>query len=171
MWLSTKEATTRYGIKRQALDKIHDKGHALKRKVGRNNQYDQTSYDDWLGFSLGSTKSQRDKEEPPELPPNNSEDEKPPEDPHVTTLRIINVSIQQEKLKKEKRLNDEADGKLIDRKMTEDFIFEMNRKTRDSMLTIPDRVAGLFLNKTKHEIVQILTEEIKDSLTNLTDEV
>jgi hypothetical protein len=80
------------------------------------------------------------------------------------------IQEKQERIKKLRIDNEKEEGKLVYIEELESEWFTLARRTRDSLLSIPARIAMKLVGKSAHEIEMALTEEIKFSLTNLPDE-
>ena len=86
------------------------------------------------------------------------------------TISELIAEEKKERIKKLKINNEMAENKLVYIDELESVWFETGRRLRDSLLTIPARIAMKLVGKSAHEIEMELTEEIKFSLTNLPEE-
>ena len=168
MWINLEKSKSRYKKTRQYLDKVSKNGNALRRKTKEHGiQYDQDTYDSFFGFSGESIK------EPPTK--NNTKEENPEEKEqkpeHTTTLTKVNIALKIEQVKSKKIQNEYEKGRLVERDKIENLFFEISRRVRDSLESIPARISGLLVEKNKHEIEQILIQELKSTLTNLSLEI
>jgi len=83
------------------------------------------------------------------------------------TISEADVRLKKAKIEAQEIKNEFERGKLVNRDEVELLFFEISRKVRDSLESIPARLSGLCVEKTKHQIEQLMIEEIKNTLTNL----
>lgn len=76
-----------------------------------------------------------------------------------------------ERARKLKIKNDLDEGETILRQPVIDNYFKVARNVRDAMEVIPGRVASKLEGKKAHDIEQVLLEEIKKALSNLTEDI
>lgn len=173
MWIPTKEAVERYGRSRQYLDKLVKTKGCLKRKGPNGVEYDTDSYDQYIGYNAGSCK-------PPESSGKKSETTDPPQKRKTggnktgdsgssTGQKLVDVEIKlkEQKVIGEKFKNKRDEENSIDRDETETLFFQIATNVKNAMDSIPSRAATICVGKTRHEIEQILTEEMKQAQTNL----
>lgn len=173
MWIPTKEAVERYGRTRQYLDKLVKTKGCLKRKGPNGVEYDTDSYDQYIGYNAGSCKppeSTGKKSSTTEPPPkrktggNKTESSNPSS---TSSLVAVETELKKEKVIAEKFKNKRNKEGSIDRNETENLFFQIATNVKNAMDSIPSRAATICVGKTRHEIEQILTEEMKQAQTNL----
>lgn len=178
-WIKLKEAVKTYNRSRQYLDKLSLKlGKIKRRKIDNKVEYETDSMDNYFGCqpyseTMKSTLFKKKGINPHRKTGKKNIDIDKDDDnfEFSTTISEVEIDLKKTKIKAQNIKNEVSEGKLVNREKEEVLFFEIARKVRDSLESIPARLSGLLVEKTKHEIEQLLIEEIKNTLTNLSMEL
>lgn len=187
MWIRIAEAANRYGVTRQYLQKLCNRGKIEFRKV-QNRVEIETDVADQILTVGGKPPQKKIKKSPaapkkkvvvirkpaPKPEPELDFDEDFGEEldfdissAKLTPVTKIDILLKKEKIEAQRIKNEYDRGRLVERDQVERYFFDTGRNIRDSLEAIPARISPLCVGKTQHEIEQTLIAEIKQTLTNL----
>jgi hypothetical protein len=171
MFIKIAEAAARYKVSRQYLQKLITQGKIATRKRRNRVEVDTESGD--MIFNVTSEPEPQEPEPKPKETPKqaNPQDNLFISQKGLTPVTKVDIALKMTKIEAQKIRNKIDTGRLIEREGVEAKFFEIARKVRDSLESIPARTSGLCEGKTKHEIEQVLIKEIKQVLTNLVNNI
>ncbi len=197
VWIGSTKAQNHYGRSRQYLNSLWGQRKLKRRKVLGKVQFETDNMDQFFGFNPYAEIKEKPTPRQPAPAPAPAAKPKPkkrttgkrteptikeleekilnldlPDNPdNLTTVNQVDIALKKTKIVAQNIKNDFDKCRLIERDKVESLFFEISRLVRDSLESIPPRLSALLVDRTKHEIEQMLIEEIKLTLTNLSLEI